>query len=150
MSLSIKTQNLVNEAIKAMEQESPVYFGSITSVENSVKHCRLKIGASENEKFLVLFLNTQNEIIKSEIMFLGTINSAAVYPREIVKRALELNANSIILSHNHPSGKSEPSRQDIQITDKISKACQLLDINVLDHIIVCSTEHTSFAERGLM
>lgn len=83
-------------------------------------------------------------------MFKGTINSTSVYPREIVKRALEVNAAAIILTHNHPSGVSDPSIADKQVTERIVNASKLLDIKVLDHIVVGLTETTSFAERGLL
>lgn len=104
----------------------------------------------EREAFLVLYLNSQNQVVGDEILFEGTINSAAVYPREVVKRALYYNASAIILAHNHPSGMSEPSQSDIRITDKIKQALALIDIRVLDHLIIGDEKVTSFAERGLL
>ncbi|MGX9418654.1 RadC family protein [Vibrio sp. WJH972] len=100
------------------------------------------------EAFLVLFLDNQHRVIEAEILFEGTIDSASVYPREVVKRALDHNAAAIILAHNHPSGISEPSQSDRRITDKICAAMQLVDIRVLDHFVVGDGEITSFAERG--
>lgn len=102
------------------------------------------------EAFLVLFLDNQHRVIEAEILFEGTIDSASVYPREVVKRALDHNAAAIILAHNHPSGISEPSQSDRRITDKICSAMQLVDIRVLDHFVVGDGEITSFAERGWM
>ena len=100
------------------------------------------------EAFFVLFLDNQHRVIESEILVEGTIDSASVYPREVVKRALQHNAAAIILAHNHPSGVAEPSQSDQRITQKISDALGLVDIRVLDHFVVGDGEIVSFAERG--
>jgi DNA repair protein RadC len=102
------------------------------------------------EAFFVLFLDNQHRVIEGEILFEGTIDSASVYPREVVKRALDHNAAAIILAHNHPSGVAEPSQSDRRITDKICAAMQLVDIRVLDHFVIGDGEIVSFAERGWM
>lgn len=112
--------------------------------------CQLKLGALEHEVFSVLFLDTQNRLIKFEHVFRGTINSCTVYPREVVKLALELNAAACIFTHNHPSGEVYPSDADKQITVHLVKALELFDIRVLDHIIVSKTGTMSFSERGLL
>jgi len=83
-------------------------------------------------------------------MFFGTIDTTSVYPREIVKRCLELNAAAVIFAHNHPSGIPEPSKADIDITQRLVKALALVDINVLDHIVVGGADAVSFAERGMI
>ncbi len=83
-------------------------------------------------------------------MFRGTINSAAVYPRELVKQALEDNAAAVILAHNHPSGVAEPSQADIQITKRIKQAMELIDVRVLDHFVIGDGTAVSFAQRGLL
>lgn len=102
----------------------------------------------EREVFLVLFLDNQNRVIRHQEMFAGSISSVVVYPREIVREALKANAAAIILAHNHPSGNAEPSNADRLTTDQIVKACQLLEIRVLDHLVVGRGECVSFAERG--
>ena len=89
-------------------------------------------------------------MIRFEPMFFGTIDAASVYPREVVRRALEHNAAALILAHNHPSGVAEPSRADKQITDRLVQALGLVDIRVLDHMVVGDAEVVSFAERGLI
>ena len=90
-------------------------------------------------------------MIETQEMFRGTIDGASVYPREVVKQALQLNAAAVIvLAHNHPSGITEPSTADRQITEKIRQAMSLFDIRVLDHFIIGGTSHLSFAEKGLM
>ncbi|MCW9710362.1 DNA repair protein RadC [Avibacterium sp. 21-586] len=102
----------------------------------------------EREVFLVLFLDNQHRLIKKEEMFLGTINTAAVYPREIVKSALFCNAAAIILAHNHPSGIAEPSNSDRFITEKIQKVAELVEIRVLDHFVIGKGCYVSFSEKG--
>ncbi|MFZ7273732.1 RadC family protein [Avibacterium avium] len=102
----------------------------------------------EREVFLVLFLDNQHRLIKKEEMFLGTINTAAVYPREIVKSALFCNAAAIILAHNHPSGIAEPSNSDRIITEKIQKVAELVEIRVLDHFVIGKGCYVSFNEKG--
>lgn len=102
------------------------------------------------EVFHVLFLNTQNSLLKSESLFFGTIDSASVYPREVVKKALEYNASAVIFAHNHPSGIAEPSSADIAITKRLVEALALVNVRALDHMIVGEAEVVSLAERGLM
>jgi DNA repair protein RadC len=104
----------------------------------------------EAEHFDVLFLDNRHRLISAETMFKGTIDSAAVYPREIIKRALELNAAAVIFSHNHPSGVAEPSDTDVRLTRKLIDGLSLVDIRVLDHVVTGSGVATSFAERGLL
>ncbi len=101
-----------------------------------------------HEVFCVLFLNTQHQLIACEEMFRGTLDSAAVYPREIASRALQLGARSIILAHNHPSGQTLPSMADKQLTQRIREALALLDIGLLDHLIIAGAATYSMAERG--
>ncbi|TYA31066.1 RadC family protein [Aggregatibacter actinomycetemcomitans] len=104
----------------------------------------------EREIFMVLFLDNQHRLIKQERLFLGTINKAMVYPREIIKEALACNAAAIILAHNHPSGVAEPSISDKQITDTIRQAADLVDIRVLDHFVIGNGRYFSFAEQNLL
>ncbi|MFD0966776.1 DNA repair protein RadC [Seminibacterium arietis] len=104
----------------------------------------------EREIFMVLFLDNQHRLIKKEEMLLSTINSAAVYPREIIKAALYCNAAAIILAHNHPSGISEPSMADKMITQKIKQAAELVEIRTLDHFIIGKGQYFSFSEMGLI
>ena len=101
------------------------------------------------EIFGLLMLDTQNAVICFEKLFSGTLNQAAVYPREVVKRALAKNAASVILVHNHPSGISEPSHADRELTDKLKSALATVEVRVLDHLIV-GEETLSFSERGLI
>jgi len=102
------------------------------------------------EVFAGLFLDSQNRLIAAEELFRGTLTQTAVYPREVVRRALELNCAAIILAHNHPSGVAQPSQADRMLTDALSAALRPLDIPVLDHLIVAGNRCYSFAEAGLL
>lgn len=113
-------------------------------------YLRLHLGALAHEVFAVLFLDAQNRLVGLEEMFRGTLTQTSVYPREVVKRALELRAGAVILAHNHPSGAAEPSRADEYLTQTLKSALALVDVRVLDHLVVTQTEVVSFAERGLL
>jgi len=109
-----------------------------------------RLRGESRELFHCLFLDNKNRLIADETLFLGTINQSVVHPREVVKRALELNASALILAHNHPSGICDPSSADIEITRRIKSALELVDIRLLDHLIVGDQEVLSLAERGLI
>ncbi len=116
-----------------------------------VKHfVALQLGALGHEVFAVLFLDNQHRLLKHEEMFRGTLTHTSVYPREVARRALELNSAAVILAHNHPSGAAEPSRADEFLTQSLKSALQLVDVRVLDHLVVGRGEVVSFAERGLL
>ena len=111
-------------------------------------HCHLRDPA--REVFSCLFLDSQHALICCEDLFWGTLDGAAVYPREVVRRALALQAAAVIFAHNHPSGVAQPSQADRRITERLQAALALVDIRVLDHIIVGRGEQFSFAEDGLL
>jgi DNA repair protein RadC len=111
---------------------------------------RLKLGSLRHEVFAVLFLDAQLRLIEFQEMFQGTLTHTAVYPREVVKRALTLGAAAVVLAHNHPSGVAEPSRADETITQHLKSALGLIDVRVLDHLVVGEGHVVSLAERGLM
>ena len=113
-------------------------------------YLRLQLGAHPHEVFAVLFLDAQNRLLALEEMFRGTLTQTSVYPREIVKSALERNAATVALAHNHPSGLAEPSRADEFLTQTLKTALQLVDVRVLDHLVVGRGMVVSFAERGLL
>jgi DNA repair protein RadC len=101
-----------------------------------------------HEVFACLFLDTRHRVLRFEELFRGTLNGASVHPREVVKRALSLNAAALIFAHNHPSGVAEPSAADRQLTRQLQQALQLVEIKVLDHFVIGDGEWASFAERG--
>ncbi|GAA6132439.1 RadC family protein [Halopseudomonas sabulinigri] len=109
-----------------------------------------RLMALPHEVFACLFLDNQHRVIAFEELFRGTLDSASVYPREVIKRALAHNAAALILTHNHPSGVAEPSQSDLQLTRRLKESLGLLDIRVLDHLIVGDGDPVSFAERGLL
>jgi DNA repair protein RadC len=113
-------------------------------------YLQLQLGSREHEIFAVLFLDTSHRLIVLEEMFRGTLTQTSVYPREVVVRALALNAANVVLAHNHPSGTAQASRADEAITHTLKAALALVDVRVLDHFIVTSHEAVSMAERGLM
>ncbi|HBT2927569.1 TPA: DNA repair protein RadC [Klebsiella pneumoniae] len=123
---------------------------SFTSPAAVKEYLRAKLAGFEHEVFAVLFMDTHHRLIEYAEMFRGTIDGASVYPRELVKEALRLNAAAVIVSHNHPSGNSEPSGADRALTQRLKEALGLVDVRVLDHVIVAGTDTTSFAERGLI
>lgn len=123
---------------------------SLTSPKDTIDYLKLKLGTLHREVFAVLFLTNQHSVIAYEEMFQGTIDGAAVHPREVVKRALHLNAAAVIFAHNHPSGVCEPSNADVRITSRLKDALNLIDTRVLDHIVVSCGEATSMAEHGLI
>ena len=122
----------------------------INSPDTTREYIQVHFQGLEREQFSCLFLDTRHRVIALESLFQGTLDSAPVYPREIVKQSLSLNAAAVILCHNHPSGDSQPSQADIRITRRLVDALALVDIRVLDHMIVGHGEITSMAELGLM
>lgn len=120
---------------------------SITSQYDAMKLINLHLAFDEAEQFAVMFLNNKHKLLAFETLFKGTLSSCSVHIRDVVARALQLNAAGIILCHNHPAGQPEPSCQDVTITAEILKGCNLMDIRLLDHIIV-GTHCYSMHEDG--
>ena len=109
-----------------------------------------KIGALGHEEFWCLFIDARHRLISAQDMFRGTLTQTSVYPREVVKLALAMNASAVIFAHNHPSGETTPSGADEHLTTMLQKALELVDVRVLDHIIVAGNNSLSMAERGLI
>lgn len=114
------------------------------------EYLRNKLGGYEHEVFAVLFLDTRHRLIEYREIFHGTIDSASVYLREVVKEALRLNAAAVIFSHNHPSGNPEPSSADKVLTQRLKEALGLVEVRTLDHVIVTDAGTVSFAECGII
>jgi DNA repair protein RadC len=110
----------------------------------------LQLAALDHEVFAVMFLDAKHHLLRFEVLFQGTLTHTAVHPREVVKRAMALNAGAVVLAHNHPSGAAEPSRADELLTQTLRQALQLVDVKVIDHVIVGRAGTVSFAERGLL
>jgi DNA repair protein RadC len=122
----------------------------LTSPERTRRFLRHHLGAHRREVFSCLFLDSQHRVLRCDDLFLGTLDGAAVYPREVAVRALQYSAAAVIFAHNHPSGIAEPSAADRRITERLCAALALLDIRVLDHFIVGRGCEYSFAEQGLL
>lgn len=118
------------------------------SWEKLITYLKTALAHETNEQFHVLFLNAKNVLIADEVLQTGTVNHTPVYPREVIKRALELGATALILVHNHPSGDPTPSRADIEMTREVAAAGEKLDIVLHDHIIMSKGGHTSFRDLG--
>lgn len=122
----------------------------LSSMEAVVAYLHQAMAHQATESFRVLFLNNRNHLIRDELLGEGTVNMAPVYPREVIKRALELGASALVLVHNHPSGDPSPSREDVSMTRTIADAGKPLGVTVHDHLIISRTGHRSFREMGLL
>jgi DNA repair protein RadC len=122
-------------------------FSASADVRRYLRH---RLGGRPREVFGALFLDAQHRLITFREIFLGTVDSATVHPREVLRETLALNAAAVIFVHNHPSGVAEPSTSDVKITERLRHLLQLIDVRVLDHIVVSGTEAVSMAERGLL
>jgi DNA repair protein RadC len=142
-------EEVLHQARRLLAQR--VRRGITVSTPEVVKdYLRMQIGVLEHEVFCVLFLDVQHRLLDLEKMFRGTVTHTAVYPREVAKEALALNAAEVILAHNHPSGNAEPSRADEFLTRALRDALALVEVRVVDHLIVGDAEVCSFAERGML
>jgi DNA repair protein RadC len=108
------------------------------------------MGHNRTEEFRLLFLDSKNRLIADEVQGTGTVNRTAVYPREVVKRALEHGATAIIMVHNHPSGDPTPSRADVEMTEEVRDAGALMGIVLHDHVVISKSGHESFKSMGLL
>lgn len=120
----------------------------LSSLDRVIDYCHIAMAYEEIEQVRVLFLNQKHHLMIDEVLQEGTVNQTAIYPREIVKRALELSASGLILVHNHPSGDPTPSQQDIAVTQDVKKACDLLSITLHDHIVISRGSYISLRAMG--
>lgn len=134
-------------AILAGRIRNPEAFHTPAAVRT---YLSVKFAGLEHEVFSVVFLDSQNRMLEIQEMFRGTVSQTSVYPREVVKEALKLNASAVIFSHNHPSGDPTPSRADEHLTQTLKSALALVDVRVVDHIIVAGGKSLSMAEDGLI
>jgi DNA repair protein RadC len=122
----------------------------LSSWQALLDYCRATMGREKKEQFRIFFLDRKNGLIRDEKQQEGTVDQTAVYPREVVKRALELGASAIIMAHNHPSGDTTPSRGDIDMTRQVKDACEKIGIALHDHVIISQLGTTSFKSLGLL
>jgi len=142
---------IIQQAIKILESRATYHVEkqTVSCPDDMKKLARLRLANLEHEVFLAVFLDNRHQVIATDELFRGTVDGAAVYPREVVKEALRRNAAAVVFAHNHPSGNSEPSTADGNITKKLVEALNLVDVRVLDHIVV-GDDCTSMAELGII
>jgi len=147
---SIAALMIVPEAARRMALEEASERPVIASWDKLLAYCRIAMGHEKVEQFRLLFLDKKNRVIADELQQKGTIDFTPVYPREVIKRALELGASALILVHNHPSGDATPSKADIEMTREVQEAAAKLGISVHDHIVIGKSGHNSFKSLGLL
>lgn len=141
---------LVDAFAQRMAQARVLRREVLSSWDALIAYCRTCMAHRETEQFRVLFLDRKNMMIADEALGSGTVGHVPVYPREVAKRALELNASSIIMVHNHPSGDPTPSREDINMTGRVIAACEAIDVTVHDHVVIGKDAEVSFRSTGLL
>ncbi len=141
---------LVDAFAQRMAQAKVLQREIVSSWDALITYCRTCMAHRETEQFRVLFLDRKNTVIADEALSTGTIGHVPVYPREVAKRALELNASAVILVHNHPSGDPTPSHEDVAMTERVMAACAAIDVSVHDHIVIGKDSEVSFRGAGLM
>ena len=139
-------QALTQKMLRNDMEKKPI----LGSWQKLIDYCYVAMAHEKREHFRVLFLNRKNQLMADEVQQIGTVDHTPVYPREIIKRALELGATAMILVHNHPSGDPNPSDSDIAMTEEIIRAAAALDILVHDHLIISQNGHISFKSLGLL
>jgi DNA repair protein RadC len=122
----------------------------LNNQEKVMEYCKMRMAYSAQEEFRILFLNKKNFLITDEVQQVGTIDQTSIYPREVVKRVIELGASAIIMTHNHPSGDSTPSKADIVITKQVQSALTTIGVKVHDHIVIAKNGHFSMRINGLL
>jgi DNA repair protein RadC len=147
---SVAALKIVAEAAKRMAREELAEKPVISSWDQLLAYCRIALGREAVEQFHLLFLDRKNRLIADEAQQRGTVDHTPVYPREVVKRALELGASALILVHNHPSGDPTPSAADIAMTREVREAAEKLGISVHDHLVIAKSGHASFRALGLL
>ena len=148
---TLNEDTIIKAALNILEKRITydINAPALTSPECSKHYVKLQMSSYEHEVFACLFVDTKHRVISFDELFHGTIDSASVYPREVVKACIKHNAAAVIFAHNHPSGDAEPSTADRTLTKRLKQALELIDVRVLDHLVVGS-EAVSFAELGIL
>lgn len=141
---------LIPEAARRLTKDAILEHPVIDSWDRLVEYCTIVMAREKIEQFRLLFLDRKNRLIADEVQQKGTIDHTPVYPREVVKRALELSASALIMVHNHPSGDPSPSPADITMTKEIKEICGKLGIELHDHLIISRTGNSSFRHLGIL
>ena len=145
--IALKT---VAAAVSLLTREEVLEKTVLGSWDRLLAYLRVKMAHEKKEQFRILFLDTKNTLIMDEVQQTGTVNHTPVYPREVIKRALELGATAIIMVHNHPSGDPTPSDADVEMTREVQDAGEKLGVMLHDHVIIARNGHTSLRSMGLI
>ncbi|ELA6946592.1 DNA repair protein RadC [Vibrio parahaemolyticus] len=145
--ITARERKVLEEASAIMESFFHRGYMKFTETQHAKDFFSHYLAGLESEHFAVAWLDSQHNLLGHEILFTGTVDAASVYPREVVKKALGINAAAVVFAHNHPSGEPNPSQADRHITKRLQDALALIDVRVLDHIIVGETA-SSFAQMG--
>jgi len=148
--VAVAALRIIRDAAIRLSQDEITGQPVLSSWQALLDYCRLAMGREQKEQFRVFFLNRKNVLIADELQQVGTVDHTPVYPREVVKRALDLGATAIIMAHNHPSGDPTPSKGDIAMTKEVKEAGSKLGISVHDHVIVSRNGTSSFKSLGLL
>ena len=148
--LNKQETSIITQAKNILQRELSLNTSVLNNSSMAKDYAYLQFADSERELFGLLMLTNQHQVIDLRVLFQGTIDGAAVYPREVVKAVLESNAAAVIFIHNHPSGVAEPSQADIAITSKLVEALGTVEVRVIDHFVIGNTSVVSFADRGLI
>lgn len=140
----------VREAALRLARAEVIDRPAISSWQQLIDYCQIAFGHATAEEFRVLFLDRKNRLMRDEPQARGTVDHAPVYPREVVRRALELGASAIILVHNHPSGDPTPSRADVEMTKAVREAARAVGVTLHDHLVIGRGRHASFKSLGLL
>jgi DNA repair protein RadC len=146
----VQELKIVEAAAQRLGRAKVINRNIISSWAALMDYCKTAMAHRDIEQFRILFLDRKNTLIADEEQQRGTVDHVPVYPREVAKRALELNASAVILVHNHPSGDPSPSQADIQMTSKVEQALEAVGVSVHDHIIIGKAEDASFRSLGLL
>jgi len=143
-------EEVISMAVAIINHRFGLKRASLNSPSMVRDYLKLTLTGKEHEVFVCVFIDAQNRVIAVEELFRGTLTQTSVYPREVVKAALQHNCAAVILAHNHPSGLAEPSHADQCLTTSLKQALAVVDVKVLDHFIIAGDSALSFAEKGLI
>jgi DNA repair protein RadC len=135
--------------VRLVRERAGTFGQSVTCAGDIAALLTPELASLDREQFVCLHLDVKGRLISREVVSIGHLSASLVHPREVFKAAILSNAASVAFAHNHPSGSSEPSREDIELTRRLMKAGELLGIPVLDHVVITANSHSSIAERGL-
>lgn len=135
---------------KRLYRAAPHERYKIRSPEDAANYLMTDMSSLNQEHFVALFLNVKNEVLHKQTIFIGSLNSSIVHPREVFREAVKRSAASIIISHNHPSGDTTPSREDIEVTKRLAEAGSIMGIDILDHVIIGDQKFISLKDKGYM